>query len=92
LLEREVAEILLVLVAAVVLLGSGGLLIWLAVAVAAETPLVRVDQAVFAWLQQGRQDWLDVTMTAITEFGGARISVAIGIAVFGWLAWRRAWA
>ncbi len=92
LLEREVAEILLVVLAAAVLLGSGGLLIWLAVAVAAETPLVRVDQAVFAWLQQGRQDWLDVAMTAITEFGGARIAVAIGIAVFGWLAWRRAWA
>lgn len=92
LLEREVAEILLVAIAAAVLLASGGLLIWLAVAVAAETPLVRVDQAVFAWLQQGRQDWLDVAMTAITEFGGARIVVAIGIAVFGWLAWRRAWA
>lgn len=92
LLEREVAEILLVAIAAAVLLASGGLLIWLALAVAAETPLVRVDQAVFAWLQQGRQDWLDVAMTAITEFGGARISVAIGIAVFGWLAWRRAWA
>ncbi|WP_244258686.1 phosphatase PAP2 family protein [Cupriavidus gilardii] len=92
LLEREVAEILLVTIAAAVLLGSGGLLIWLALAVAAETPLVRIDQAVFAWLQQGRQDWLDVTMTAITEFGGARIAVAIGIAVFAWLAWRRAWA
>ena len=30
-------------------------------------------------------------MVAVTELGGARISVAVGVAVFAWLWWRRAW-
>ncbi|TWG82657.1 undecaprenyl-diphosphatase [Cupriavidus gilardii J11] len=92
LLKREAAELLLLAAAGAVLIGCGGLLVWLGLAVVAQAPLLRIDQAVFAGLQAWRTDGLDTVMVAITEFGGARISVAVGVAVFAWLAWRRAWA
>lgn len=92
LLEYEAAEMLLLLGAGAVLAGCGALLVWLVFAVAAQGPLVDIDKAVFSGLQHWRTDWLDTAMVAITEFGGARICVAVGIAVFAWLAWRRAWA
>ncbi|MFS8976034.1 phosphatase PAP2 family protein [Cupriavidus necator] len=90
-LEREVAELLVVVLAGAVLLACGGALFWLAGAVAEGDEVVHIDQMVFAQLRAWRTDWLDIAMVAVTEFGGARISVAVGLAVFAWLWWRRAW-
>ncbi|NSX15152.1 MULTISPECIES: phosphatase PAP2 family protein [Cupriavidus] len=91
LLERDVAELLLVLLAGAVLLACGSALFWLAAEVAENAEVVRLDQQVFAGLRALRTDWLDLAMVAVTEFGGGRISVAVGVAVFAWLCWRRAW-
>ncbi|CAM3161147.1 phosphatase PAP2 family protein [Cupriavidus taiwanensis] len=90
-LERDMAELLLVLLAGAVLLACGGVLVWLAGEVAENAEVVRIDHQVFAWLRALRTDWLDLAMVAVTELGGARISVAVGVAVFAWLCWRRAW-
>ncbi|WP_354686196.1 phosphatase PAP2 family protein [Cupriavidus necator] len=90
-LEREIAELLLVVLAGTVLLACGGALFWLAGAVAEGEEVVHIDQMVFAQLRAWRTDWLDIAMVAVTELGGARISVAVGVAVFAWLWWRRAW-
>lgn len=90
-LERDVAELLLVLLAGAVLLACGSALFWLAAEVAENADVVRLDQQVFAGLRALRSDWLDLAMVAVTELGGGRISVAVGVAVFAWLCWRRAW-
>ncbi len=90
-LERDMAELLVVLLAGAVLLACGSALFWLAGEVAERGGVVRIDQIVFAWLRALRTDWLDIAMVAVTELGGARISVAVGVAVFAWLCWRRAW-
>ncbi|WP_143010659.1 MULTISPECIES: phosphatase PAP2 family protein [Cupriavidus] len=84
-LERDMAELL------VVLLACGSALFWLAGEVAESGGVVRIDQIVFAWLRALRTDWLDIAMVAVTELGGARISLTVGVAVFAWLCWRRAW-
>lgn len=91
-LERDAAELLLVAAAGAVLLACGGALLWLVDGIAEDRGLVALDHAVFAQLRTSRQGWLDVAMIAITELGGARVSVVVGVAVFAWLAWRRAWA
>jgi undecaprenyl-diphosphatase len=91
-LERDAVELLVLAAAGCALLGSAAALVWLGLAVSSGTPVVEVDRAVAAGLQAWRQDWLDVAMVSVTEAGGARITVAIAVAVFGWLAWRRAWA
>lgn len=90
-LERDIAELLLVLVAGAALLACGAALFWLAAEVAEGAEVVHLDQLVFAQLRAWRRDWLDIAMVAVTELGGARISVVVGVAVFAWLWWRRAW-
>ncbi|MFC4431922.1 phosphatase PAP2 family protein [Cupriavidus respiraculi] len=91
-LERDAAELLLLAAAAAALFACGGALIWLEHQIAAGAPLVRLDHAVFDALQRLRAPWLDIAMVALTEFGGFRIALAVGVAVFAWLAWRRQWA
>lgn len=91
-LQRDVAELLLVMLAGALLLACGGVLVWLIGEIDEGSMLVRLDQAVFAQLQAWRQGWLDAVMVAVTELGGGRISVAVGVVVFAWLMWRRAWA
>lgn len=54
-------------------------------------PLVRADAAVFHFLRGLRSDVADRIMVAVTELGDATVIVAITVAVFGWLVWRRAW-
>lgn len=90
-LERDIVELLLLAVGGVLLLACAAALLWLGESIAEGAPLVQVDQAVFAQLRAWQQGWLDTAMVALTELGGARVSVAVGVAVFGWLAWRRAW-
>lgn len=90
-LEREMAELLVVVLAGAVLLACGSALFWLAAEVAEGEGVVRIDRMVFAQLRSLRTGWLDIAMVAVTELGGARISVAVGVAVFVWLWWRRAW-
>ncbi|WP_082016547.1 phosphatase PAP2 family protein [Cupriavidus sp. IDO] len=91
-LQRNVAELLLVMLAGALLLACGGVLVWLIGEINEGSMLVLLDQAVFAQLQAWRQGWLDAVMVAVTELGGGRISVAVGVVVFAWLMWRRAWA
>ncbi len=91
-LERDAAELLLVAAAGAILLACGGALLWLVDGIAEKRGLFELDHIVFAQLRASRQAWLDVPMVAITELGGARVSVAVGVAVFAWLAWRRAGA
>lgn len=91
-LERDAVELLVLAGAGAALLASAAALVWLGLQVSAGAPVVEIDRAVAAGLQAWRQDWLDVAMVGFTELGGARVCVAIGVAVFAWLAWRRDWA
>lgn len=90
-LERDIAELFLLALAGALLLACAAALLWLGESIAEGASLVQVDRAVFAQLRAWQQGWLDTVMVALTELGGARVSVAVGVTVFAWLAWRRAW-
>lgn len=90
-LERDIVELLLLALGGVLLLACAAALLWLGESIVEGAPLVQVDQAVYAQLRTWQQGWLDTVMVGLTELGGARVSVAVGVTVFAWLAWRRAW-
>lgn len=54
-------------------------------------PLVRADTAVYQALQDLRTRPGDALMIAITELGDTMVVTAVTLALFLWLAWRRAW-
>lgn len=73
------------------LIGSMWIFFGILEDVLAGDPLVRADAAVFHFLAGLRSDATDQLMVVITELGDAPVIVGVTAAVFGWLAWRRAW-
>ncbi len=59
--------------------------------VATGEPLVRMDQAVFNFMQDMRTLWADRIMVALTELGDPAVTAAVALAVALWLAARGAW-
>ncbi|HKO08007.1 MAG TPA: VTT domain-containing protein, partial [Alphaproteobacteria bacterium] len=59
--------------------------------VATGEPLVRMDQAVFNFMQDMRTLWADRIMVALTELGDPAVTAAVALAVALWLAVRGAW-
>ena len=59
--------------------------------VATGEPLVRMDQAVFNFMQDMRTLWADRIMVALTELGDPVVTAAVALAVALWLAARGAW-
>ncbi|MDE1902968.1 MAG: VTT domain-containing protein [Alphaproteobacteria bacterium] len=74
-----------------ILIGSLWSFVGLLQDVVAGDPLVRANAAVFDFLQALRTAWIDQIMVAITELGGATVTIAVTLATLFWLAWRRDW-
>lgn len=79
------------LVAALLLLGGGWAFFGLLEDVLDNDPMVLVDRAVFAALQQFRAGWLDQLMVGVTELGSAPVIVPVVLAVGAVLAFHRRW-
>lgn len=92
LLQREPRQWLALLLAAGLLFGTSLLLVELADEIFEQEAMVQLDRQLFAALQSLRSDGLDRVMVAITELGGAWVTVPLGLLVFGWLGWQRRWA
>lgn len=79
------------LAAALLLIGGGWLFLGILEEVLAKEPLVQIDRAVYAVLQSARSGWADAWMVAVTELGGATVTIAVVLAVGGFLAFGRRW-
>lgn len=77
LLQRTFAELMLLAAAGALLLGTGAVFIEVLEAVVEPERLALLDRAVFTHLQGMRQPWLDTVMVAITELGGAWVTVPL---------------
>lgn len=86
---RPESQILLVL--ALLLVGSSWLFLGILEDVVTSDPLVGVDAAIFHWLQGLRTAPADHLMVGITELGGAGVLWAVALTVLGWLLLRRCW-
>lgn len=76
---------------AALLIGSAWLLFGILEDVVTGDPLVRADAAIFQALRDLRTVPGDAIMLAVTELGDTVVVVAVTVAVFIWLAWKRAW-
>lgn len=92
LLRREPREWLALLMAATLLFGATLLFLELLDEIFEQDAMARIDQQLFTALQATRSDGLDRLMVAITELGGAWVTVPLGLVVFGWFGWQRRWA
>ena len=92
LLDPGENEIRALAVSAVVLVGW----IWLLLAVLEDIvtgePLLRMDQAVFGFLQGLRTATGDQLMIAVSDAGEAPVVWSVTLVVFFWLSGRRAWS
>jgi len=87
--RRPESQILLVL--ALLLVGSSWLFLGIVEDVITSDPLVGVDAAIFHWLQGLRTSAVDQLMVGVTELGGASVLWVVALAVLGWLLARRCW-
>lgn len=78
-------------VLALLLIGAAWLFFGILEDVVSGDPLVRADAAIYHALQDLRTAPGDAVMVAITELGDTVVVVAMTVAVFLWLVWRRAW-
>jgi membrane protein DedA with SNARE-associated domain/membrane-associated phospholipid phosphatase len=92
LLDPAESEAKAVLFSAIVLVGWIWLLLGVFEEIASGDPLLRMDMAVFGLLQGLRTSVGDQLMIAVSEIGEAPVVWAVSLAVFLWLAWRRAWS
>lgn len=79
------------LISGIMLIGSAWLFFLILEDVVTGAPLVRVDQGVYQMLQSLRTPSGDKVVVVVTELGDTIVIAAVAVAVFGWLAWRRAW-
>jgi membrane protein DedA with SNARE-associated domain/membrane-associated phospholipid phosphatase len=79
------------LLAAVLLLGTGWLFLGVLEDLLSHDPLVQADLAVFHFLQGLRTASVDRLMIAVTEMGSVGVMLPLVIAVASWLLWRRCW-
>jgi membrane protein DedA with SNARE-associated domain/membrane-associated phospholipid phosphatase len=87
--EKPESEVLLVL--ALLLLGSGWLFFAILEDVAGQDPLVHVDVAIFNFLQGIRTTTVDHIMVAITALGGVGVLLPLVVVVLIWLLAQRCW-
>ncbi|MGE0629317.1 MAG: VTT domain-containing protein [Hyphomicrobiaceae bacterium] len=78
-------------VLALLLVGAAWLFLGILEDVVSGDPLVRADAAIYRALQDLRTAPGDAVMIGITELGDTVVVVAMTVAVFLWLAWKRAW-
>lgn len=78
-------------VLALLLIGSAWLFFGILQDVVFGDPLVRADASIYTALQDLRTVPGDAVMVAITELGDSTVVIAVTIAVFLWLVWKRAW-
>lgn len=76
---------------AALLIGSAWLFFGILEDVVSGDPLVRADAAIFQALRDLRTVPGDAVMLAVTELGDTIVVVTVTVAVFIWLAWKRAW-
>lgn len=76
---------------ALLLVGSAWLFFGILEDVVSGDPLVRADNAIYQALQDLRTVPGDSVMLITTELGDTVVVMTVTIAVFLWLAWRRAW-
>lgn len=91
LLDPARAESKVLLVTALLLIGSAWLFFGVLEDVLSNDPLVQVDRSVYAMLQALRTAWGDSVMVAITELGSAPVVISVTAAVSLWLAVKRFW-
>lgn len=87
--SKQESQVLLVL--ALLLLGSGWLFFGILEDVIAHDPLVGADAAIFNLLQALRSSFADHLMVGITELGGARVRLSVAVVVGVWLIVLRCW-
>jgi undecaprenyl-diphosphatase len=85
LLRRNLSELATLAIAGLLLLGAGAVFIETLEAVLEPERLAQLDREVFNQLQALRRDWLDAIMVAVTELGGAWVTLPLGIVVASWL-------
>ena len=76
---------------ALVLAGAAWLFFGILEDIVTGEPLVEADAAIYQALQDLRTPQGDQAMVAITELGDTVVATCVAIAVFLWLAWKRAW-
>ena len=76
---------------AMVLVGAAWLFFGILEDVVSGDPLVQTDASIYSALQDLRTRAGDTVMITITEFGDTFVVTAVTVAVFLWLAWKRAW-
>ena len=91
LFDPERPEALALALVGVILIAAAWLFLGVLEDVATRDPLVRVDTAVFHFLQSLRTPAIDRLMIVITESGDRAVLAALGVVVALWLAGRRAW-
>jgi membrane protein DedA with SNARE-associated domain/membrane-associated phospholipid phosphatase len=87
--NRAESQVLLLL--ALLLLGSAWTFFSILEDVVGRDELVRVDLAVFNFLQSLRTSAIDHIMVAISALGGVYVLLPLAIVVLAWLAVRRCW-
>ncbi len=92
LLDPAQNEAKALLLSAIVLVGWIWLLLGVLEDIGSGEPLLRMDMAVFGLLQGLRTTIGDQLMIAVSEIGEAPVVWAVSLAVFLWLAGRRAWS
>ena len=75
----------------IVLVGAAWVSLGVLEDVATGDPLVRMDAAVYHFLQGLRTPWIDRLVIGITELGDKSVVAALAVAVLLWLVVRRAW-
>ncbi len=56
-----------------------------------DAALLAADHGTYLALQHARSPWLDQVMITLTEMGDTLVVGTVGLAVAGWLAWKRVW-
>lgn len=78
-------------VLALLLVGAAWLFLGVLEDVVSGDPLVQADTAIYRALQDLRTAPGDMMMIAMTELGDTIVVVAVTVAIFLWLVWKRAW-
>jgi len=91
LLDPSRRETKALVVMGLVLTGATWLFFGILEDVVTGDPLVRTDVAVHGLLQDLRTPWGDAVMIGFTELGDTAVTLPVGVGVFLWLLWKRAW-
>lgn len=91
LLDPSRRETKALVVMGLVLMGATWLFFGILEDVVTGAPLVRTDVAVHGLLQRLRTPWGDAVMIGFTEMGDTAVTLPVGVGVFLWLLWKRAW-